>query len=81
MIISEIDKNVKMPTVHTKFNYPWDKMELNDSVLIKAEDGESLDTLKKQVGPSARYYGNVTGKKFKALLMRQENGIRVWRVE
>ncbi len=81
MIVTEIDKNVKMPTVHSKFDYPWEKMEVNDSVLIKAEHGESLDKLKRQVGPSARYYGNVTGKKFKALLMRQENGIRVWRIE
>jgi len=81
MIVSEIDKDVKMPTVHSKFRYPWEKMEVNDSVLIKAEDGESLDALKRQVGPSARYYGNVTGKKFKALLMRQEDGVRVWRIE
>jgi hypothetical protein len=81
VIISEINKNVKMPTVHSKFSYPWEGMEVNDSVLIKAEQGESLDILKRQVGPSARYYGNVTGKKFKALLVRQENGIRIWRIE
>ncbi len=80
MIISEIEKGVNIPTVHSRFKYPWDAMEIDDSVFITAEKGESLDDLKRRVGPSARYYGNVTGKKFKTLLMREENGVRIWRV-
>ncbi len=27
-----------------------------------------------------RYYGNVTGKKFKTLMVREDNGVRVWRL-
>jgi Ribonuclease G/E len=81
VIISEIEKDIKMPTVRSKFKYPWDKMELNDSIFITAEEGESLEKLKRQVGPAARYYGNVSGKKFKTILMRADNGIRVWRIE
>ncbi len=81
MIISEIEKNIKMPTVHSKFKYPWDKMELNDSIFIAAEEGESLEKLKRKVGPAARYYGNVSGKKFKTLLMHVDNGVRIWRIE
>jgi len=81
MIVSEIEKNVSVPAVHSKHKYPWDQMEVNDSVFIKADQGESLYKLKRKVGPAARYYGDVTGKKFKTLLMRDDNGIRVWRLE
>ncbi len=81
MIINKIEKKVKIPVVHSKFKYPWDDMEVNDSVFIEADEGESLFKLKRRVGPSASYYGNVTGKKFKTMLMREENGVRTWRIE
>jgi len=81
MLINEIQKNVSIPVVHSKHKYPWDQMEVNDSVFIQADKGESLYKLKRKVGPAARYYGDVTGKKFKTLLMREENGVRVWRIE
>ncbi len=81
MIVHEIEKGIQMPTVHSKFKYPWEKMDINDSVFITAEEGNSLESLKKRVGAAARYYGKVTGKKFKALLMRADNGVRVWRIE
>ncbi len=81
MIVNEIEKDVNIPDVHSKHKYPWDKMEVNDSVFIEAEKNESLSNLKKKVGPAARYYGDVTGKKFKTLLMREDSGIRVWRIK
>ena len=80
MIINEIEKNVKVPLVRSKHKYPWEQMQINDSVFIQAENGESLYKLKRKVGPAARYYGDVTGKKFKTLLMREDNGVRVWRI-
>ena len=81
LLINNIEQNVKIPVVKSKFNYPWDEMEVNDSVFIAADKGESLFELKRTVGPSAGYYGNVTGKKFKTLLMREENGVRTWRIK
>ena len=81
MKIGKIEKNVEIPVVHSKTKYPWDQMEVGDSVLVIAEKGQTLFNLKRKVGPSARYYGNVTGKKFKALMIREENGVRIWRLE
>ncbi len=81
MIINEIQKDVQIPVVHSKHKYPWEQMQINDSVFIRADKGESLYKLKRKVGPAARYYGDVTGKKFKTLLMREDNGVRVWRIE
>jgi hypothetical protein len=81
MIIGKIEKKVAVPEVHSKNNYPWPEMEVDDSVLIKAGEGQSLFDLKRKVGPSARYYGEKTGKKFKTLMMREEGGVRVWRLE
>jgi hypothetical protein len=81
MKIGTIEKNVEIPAVHSKQKFPWDEMEVDDSVLIKAEEGQSLFNLKRIVGPAARYYGIVTGKKFKTLMIREENGVRVWRLE
>ncbi len=80
MIINQIEEGIEIPSVHSRYKYPWDAMDVNDSVFIAAENGESLDKLKRRVGPSARYYGNVTDKKFKTLLMREDNGVRVWRL-
>ena len=81
MKIGKIEKGVKIPVVHSKNKYPWDKMEVGDSVFIEAEKGQSLFDLKRKVGPSARYYGQITGKQFKTLMMREENGVRIWRLE
>ncbi len=80
MLIGKIEKNVKVPVVHSKFKYPWEDMEVNDSVFIAADKGESLFNLKRKVGPSARYYGNVTGKQFKTLMIREDRGVRIWRI-
>lgn len=80
MIINEVEKGIDIPSVHSRYQYPWEQMEVNDSVFISAEKGVSVENLKRKVGPSARYYGNVTGKKFKTLLMREDNGVRVWRI-
>ncbi len=81
MKIGMIEKDVQIPIVHSKNKYLWDEMEVNDSVLFEADDGESLFKLKCRVGPAARHYGQQTGKGFKTLLMREENGVRVWRIE
>jgi hypothetical protein len=81
MIIGKIEKKVAIPEVHSKNQYPWGQMEVGDSVLIKASEGQRLFDLKRKVSPSARYYGEKTGKKFKTLMMREEDGVRVWMVE
>jgi len=81
MKIEKIEKNIPIPEVHSKHKYPWPDMEVGDSVFIEAEKGQSLFNLKRIVGPAARYYGEKTGKQFKALLDHEANGVRVWRVK
>ena len=81
MKVYSIEKNVPIPVVHSKHEYPWGDMEVNDSVLILAEKEETLFNLKRRVGPAARYFGQKTGKQFKTLMMREENGVRVWRMK
>ncbi len=81
MQIGKIEKDVKVPVVHSKQKFPWEEMEVGDSVFIAAEKGQSLFDLKRIVGPSARYFGNVSGKKFKTLMVREDNGVRIWRLE
>lgn len=81
MKIGTIEKDVKIPEVHSKIKYPWPEMSVGDSVLIQAEKGEKLYNLKRKVGPSARYYGEKTGKVFKTLIDHGEGGVRVWRTK
>jgi hypothetical protein len=81
MKIGKIEKNVPFPEVHSKFRFPWPEMEVGDSVLIKTGKPETVDILKRKVKGSARYYGVKTGKKFRSLINREEDGVRVWRVE
>ena len=81
MKINKVEKKVPNPVIHSKNKYPWAQMELGDSVLIIANNGETLSKLKRRVGRAGRYFGQINGKKFKTLMMRKENGVRVWRVE
>ncbi|SPD75760.1 hypothetical protein PITCH_A720100 [uncultured Desulfobacterium sp.] len=81
MKVGKIEKKVEIPAVHSKHKYPWPEMDVGDSVLLQAEKGESLFSLKRKVGPAARYYGEKTGKKFKTLIDHDGNGVRVWRTE
>ena len=81
MKINKVEKDDLNPVIHSKNKYPWAEMELDDSVLIIADNGETLSKLKRRVGRAGRYYGQINGKKFKTLMMREENGVRVWRVE
>ena len=81
MKIGSIQKDVQIPEVRSRIKYPWPEMEVGDSVLIVAEEGEKLYNLKRKVGPSARYYGEKTGKQFRTLIDYDSNGVRVWRLK
>ena len=80
MKVGKIEKGVPFPEVHSKFKFPWPEMEVGDSVLIKTGKVETVDLLKRKVKGSARYYGVKTGKKFRSLINREEDGVRVWRI-
>jgi hypothetical protein len=80
MKIGKIDKKIPIPEVHSKASFPWPTMEVGDSVLVKTVKGEEVDNLKRKVKGSARYYGIKTGKRFRSLISREEEGVRVWRV-
>ena len=81
MKIGKIERHVPIPEVHSKIKFPWSEMEVGDSVLVRLGSGEAIDTLKRQVKGSARYYGVKTGRRFRSLISREEDGVRVWRVE
>ncbi len=81
MKIGKIEKNVAIPEVHSKIKFPWPAMEVGDSVLVKAGKSETIDLLKRKVKGSARYYGVKTGKRFRSLISREEDGVRVWRID
>ena len=81
MKISKIQKDVPVPEVHSKIDYPWPRMEVGDSVLIQPEKDQSLKDLQRIVGPAARYYAEKTGKVFKTMFDYDGNGIRIWRMK
>jgi len=81
MKIGMIEKDVSFPEVHSKFNFPWPEMDVGDSVFIKAGKTETVEMLKRKVKGSARYYGVKSDKRFSALVNREKDGVRVWRIE
>lgn len=79
----KIDKNVPIPKkkgAGRKEKYPFSKMEITDSFLIKCSS-ENLFKVQNTLNTSAhRYAGRCTPtKKFKTA--RMDGGIRVWRVK
>ena len=81
MKIGKIENKIPLPEVRSKFNFPWVDMKVGDSVFINADKKESVDILKGKIKGSARYYGVKSSKRFKSLINREDNGVRVWRVE
>ena len=81
MEIRAIEKNIPFPEVVSKHKYLWSDMEVGDSVLIQIEKGENLHKLKRKIWSASNYYGKKTRKKFKTMLMHEQNGVRVWRLE
>jgi len=53
MIINKVEKGIDIPAVNSRQKYPWETMKVSDSVFFEAEKGESLDKLKRRVGPAA----------------------------
>jgi hypothetical protein len=80
MKIRNVETNVSIPEVRSKIKYPWPDMEVGDSVLIQAEEGEAIAEFRRSVVSSAQYYGNKTGKKFKVLFDHDTKSFRVWRI-
>lgn len=64
----QIEKNVPLPT-----KYPWEDLEVGDSVLIDEE------RVYNNARYSAYYHGKKTNKKF--ICRKEGTGGRVWRVE
>lgn len=61
--------------------YPWAEMKAGHSVFINCEKGDTPYDLKRKIGPSARNYGEKTGKRFKAFMDYDKNGVWVCRVK
>ena len=51
------------------------------TLFIKAGKTETVGILRRKVKGSARYYGVKTDKKFGALIDREKDGVRVWRIQ
>ena len=59
--------------------YPWSDMEIGDSVMFQAEQGETLESISADIETSMFQYSKFTGKKFLSKKIPSENGLRVWR--
>ena len=61
--------------------YPWSDMEIGDSILLQAEQGETLDSISNEIETSISQYSKITGKEFAIKRIYLSNGFRVWRRE
>ncbi len=67
MKINKIEKNVPFPK-NSRIKYPWREMKVGDSVLIQPDEGERLFKLRGNVGTSAHFYEQTSGKRFRVML-------------
>lgn len=68
----KIDKDVPVPPFKRALKYPFDKMEVGDSFMVKGVKRENLAV-------TAAKYGKKSGKAF--LVRDIEGGVRCWRIE
>lgn len=75
-----IEKGIPVPPRNKWTNYPFPKMEVNDSVLMLPKDGESMLKFRERVTAAVVYTKRGTKKIFTTRKV-DGGGIRVWRVE
>lgn len=77
MTAFKIEKGVPMPPRRSNNIYPWQSMEIGDSLMIPGEGAASQKNAK-LVAMAAYSYGKRTGKKFS--FRPVEGGHSIWRV-
>jgi len=76
----EVEEGIKVPArgPGQKMKYPWNKMEIGDSFLVKASTDSRLK-VQQCITACAGSYGKRHGMKFAS--RQVEDGVRVWRIE
>lgn len=85
MIVGKIEKDIPLGPGNIPrklFCQQLDLMEIGDSILIQAEDGESLPVLHETMRRSVYRYGIEKGKRF-SLRFNKKNytDFRIWRIK
>ena len=73
----KIESGVPAPTGRS--GYPFASMDVGDSFLIEAADGDAAKKASTSIGASARNFSK--GKATKFTVRRVEGGVRCWRTE
>ncbi|MGI9535133.1 MAG: hypothetical protein ACR2NW_09290 [Thermodesulfobacteriota bacterium] len=78
----EIEKNIPIPADsrgHSR-KYPFDKMEINDSILIPFENGKSKIKIRNSVSSCLGYFRK-EHPDLKFTLRTINEGVRIWRTK
>ena len=71
----EITNSIPTPENHyPKRKYPLNEMKVGDSFLSSIKEANNART-------AAYLYGKRSQKKFSSKTVKEENGVRIWRVE
>lgn len=89
MIIIEIEKNIPIPPKNRKLwkspedynRFPFSEMETGDSFFVPITDYEEYLRLSKAINGQMHYYGKLLGRKYSMRKIKEQNGIRVWRIK
>jgi hypothetical protein len=74
----EIEKNIPVPPPRSRSTYPFADMEIDDSFFVPCEP-DAVRNTERRVSASAAQYGRRHSTKYAT--RREEDGVRVWRVE
>lgn len=71
----KVDKNIPVSDrIRGKKKYPWNKMEVGDSILC-------LNVVRSVPLTSAKQWAKTHKKKWKFTARSEEKGIRIWRIK
>tara|TARA_B100000963_G_C22550048_1_gene636341 strand:- start:695 stop:1018 length:324 start_codon:yes stop_codon:yes gene_type:complete len=84
--VIKIDVGVPLPLdIRGRSKYPFDKMEVNDSIFIELTEGITEKVLLNRLSQATRNYGKKQEpEKHFILRIRVENeisGVRIWRID
>ena len=75
----EIEKGVPLKKNHT--TYPFDKMEIGDSFYIPIGDHRKIQSVHTMICTASRMYCLTEKQDKKFTTVKDENGVRVWRIK
>lgn len=79
----KIEKGIVYPKKHfpTRKNYPWNEMEVGDSIFVPVPSTKKASSLQAELSTNSRMWAKYNDKDWVFRQVKEGEGFRIWRVK